>query len=65
MVKPPKVKPGSLDEFGFENMTKGNNERNCLKSLIKFGVPCIVHNAHYLKHWKNNFMDSESYLVNR
>ncbi len=64
-TKPPLVKPGSLDEFGFENITKGSNDKNCLTSLIRFGVPCLRHNAFYLTQWKKLYLDSEYYSLNR
>ena len=62
-VKPPIIKPGSLDEHGFESVVAGPNERKCLESFIRSGIPCMKHSAFYLKEWKFKFLESESYLL--
>lgn len=59
------IAPGSLDKFGFDIAVKGPNERKCLESFIRLGVPCMKHSAFYLKEWKFKFQDSHLYLVDR
>ncbi len=39
----------NLDNHGFESKDSDNK---CLESLIRFGVPCQICNAWYLKEWK-------------
>ena len=59
------IAAGSLDEFGFESIVPGPNERKCLESMIRSGVPCLRHSAFYLTQWKRLYLDSEYYSLSR
>ncbi len=55
IVKVPIVKAGSLEEFGFKSNEL--DQKLFLESMIRAGIPCIKHNANYLKEWKIKFAD--------
>ena len=47
------VKPGNLGEFGF--VAGKSSDKTILEAFIRRGIPCLIHNARYLKEWKRNY----------
>ena len=53
VLKPNPIKINeNLDMHGFVTTDKEEKTKIILEKFIKRGIPCRIHNAYYLKEWK-------------